>query len=75
MAPPRRAQFTLGVKAQPAKATMSDNNAPHAQLEQQPPLPEGATCKQCEHALNMTRGAGYWHGQWYCLPCLAKGRR
>lgn len=56
-----------------AETTMSDNNTPHAQLEQQPPLPEGATCCRCARRLDMTHGASWWRERWWCLPCFAKG--
>ena len=51
------------------------NNKPHPQLEEQPPLPHDATCRQCGHGLDMTHGAAYWHNEWYCQPCFAQGRR
>jgi len=42
---------------------------------QQPPLPLGASCCRCERILDQTRGAGWWDGRWWCLACLAKGKR
>ena len=51
------------------------NSEPHATLEEQPQLHPGTTCRQCSRGLDMTHGAGYWRGEWYCLPCLLTGRR
>lgn len=38
----------------------------------QPALPEGQKCVYgCK--LDNTHGVGYWRGQWYCIPHLARG--